>query len=666
MPLDSAFLLKVKEHVTSKLKSLGAFIDEELPDYIMVMVANKKSESSMAKDLQLFLGEHTVEFTKWLHSTLEDIKHSDRAKAKSKEKDHSHGLSKVKSGRNKSNKDQLVIQSNSCLLEDAQSGSRSRSRSPLDSGKSDQNVGRSREPHGEELFHIHADDDEFTGETISSSDVVQEKRKVMNTAILSGKYQADQDDVQVDSTQGAIRSVVKVKQAPVKHRAKVDRDSGKSLQPVGRLLQQAVNETRANVQSAEPNRSRGITGRTAVGQPVNCTDVSSSGSAVDGTKFYVTLPGTERRHPRDPINTADSSMGPHWPSEDAYHSDSRAVSNVKSRLGTRRILPYSRPVKLSAKERLGPVVHLSSHGDSGMNDSLYDTLDDQDDMVEIVEGDSEDTEYIDEDTEVDFPSQSTVERSALSSRIGAGRLVDKFNQKQLVVRLDDAEDDDDVVQVDNAKRMSASSNVTAVSNGSDDQVNIPSSLERCKFWPNCRNGDKCQYIHPTEPCPTFPRCRLGATCTYIHPPCRYGAACTRSDCAFAHSTKRGLQPQPVIPVSPSVNASQVVCRFQSRCTNAFCPFYHPFAPVLPRIPVFRPHIITDRPVSISPIPCRNGPTCPNRPKCPFNHSDTLKRSQLKWVAPSKQLTVTAATNLSATSVKETSQSMHSNVLAAET
>ncbi|KAA3674892.1 uncharacterized protein DEA37_0008087, partial [Paragonimus westermani] len=468
-------------------------------------------------------------------------------------------------------------------------------------------------------------------------------------------------------------------------RAKVDRDSGKSLQPVGRLLQQAVNEARTNVQSAELNRSRGTTGRATAGQPINCTDVSSSGSAADGTKFYVTLSGTDRRHPRDPVNTADSSMGPHWPSEDAYHSDSRAVSNVKSRLGTRRILPYSRPAKLSAKERLGPVVHRSFHGDSAVNDPAYDTLDDQDDVVEIVEGDSEDAEYIEEDTEAGFPTQSTAERSALSSSVAASRLVDKFNQKQLVVRLDDAEDDDDVVQVGNAKRISTSSNVTAVSNGSDDQVHIPrnpkhhnflsiplarvrdcSSLERCKFWPNCRNGDKCQYIHPTEPCPTFPRCRLGATCTYIHPPCRYGAACTRSDCAFAHSTKRVMQPQPVIPVSPSVNASQVVCRFQNRCTNAFCPFYHPFAPVLPRMPVFRPHIVTDRPVSISPIPCRNGPTCPNRPKCPFNHSDTLRRSQLKWVAPSKQLSLTTAASLSGTSVKGTSQTMHSNVLATET
>ena len=26
------------------------------------------------------------------------------------------------------------------------------------------------------------------------------------------------------------------------------------------------------------------------------------------------------------------------------------------------------------------------------------------------------------------------------------------------------------------------------------------SLERCRFWPNCKNGDTCPYLHPTVPC----------------------------------------------------------------------------------------------------------------------------------------------------------------------
>jgi len=39
--------------------------DDELPDYIMVMVANRKTEEQMAEDLSLFLSNNTTKFTTW-------------------------------------------------------------------------------------------------------------------------------------------------------------------------------------------------------------------------------------------------------------------------------------------------------------------------------------------------------------------------------------------------------------------------------------------------------------------------------------------------------------------------------------------------------------------------------------------------------------------------
>ncbi len=42
-----------------------SFVDDELPDYIMVMVANKKSKAHMTEDLNLFLGNNTDRFTTW-------------------------------------------------------------------------------------------------------------------------------------------------------------------------------------------------------------------------------------------------------------------------------------------------------------------------------------------------------------------------------------------------------------------------------------------------------------------------------------------------------------------------------------------------------------------------------------------------------------------------
>lgn len=50
---------------SSKFTSICLLLDDELPDYIMVMVANKKSQASMTEDLSLFLGNNTDNFTAW-------------------------------------------------------------------------------------------------------------------------------------------------------------------------------------------------------------------------------------------------------------------------------------------------------------------------------------------------------------------------------------------------------------------------------------------------------------------------------------------------------------------------------------------------------------------------------------------------------------------------
>lgn len=52
-------------------------------------------------------------------------------------------------------------------------------------------------------------------------------------------------------------------------------------------------------------------------------------------------------------------------------------------------------------------------------------------------------------------------------------------------------------------------------------------------------------------------------------PCRFGIACTRSNCSFAH------------PPRPQTNHFAQQCRFGAGCTRATCPFQHPEGRVLP-------------------------------------------------------------------------------------
>ncbi|EZA58340.1 Zinc finger CCCH domain-containing protein [Ooceraea biroi] len=49
---------------------LGVRYDEELPDYILVMVVNKKSRQQMHDDLNLFLEDCTTAFVDWLHDQV--------------------------------------------------------------------------------------------------------------------------------------------------------------------------------------------------------------------------------------------------------------------------------------------------------------------------------------------------------------------------------------------------------------------------------------------------------------------------------------------------------------------------------------------------------------------------------------------------------------------
>lgn len=72
---QSIFRFSPQSAIKAKLVELGSgsntnYIDDELPDYVMIMVANKRSESSMTQDLKLFLGSNTEVFGKFVESWL--------------------------------------------------------------------------------------------------------------------------------------------------------------------------------------------------------------------------------------------------------------------------------------------------------------------------------------------------------------------------------------------------------------------------------------------------------------------------------------------------------------------------------------------------------------------------------------------------------------------
>ncbi|KAK0180206.1 hypothetical protein PV327_005872 [Microctonus hyperodae] len=61
---------QLRSAIRAKLLELGVRYDEELPDYILVMVVNKKSRQQMHEDLHLFLENSTTPFVDWLHDQV--------------------------------------------------------------------------------------------------------------------------------------------------------------------------------------------------------------------------------------------------------------------------------------------------------------------------------------------------------------------------------------------------------------------------------------------------------------------------------------------------------------------------------------------------------------------------------------------------------------------
>lgn len=74
-------------------------LDDELPDYIMILVANRRTSQEIETDLSLFLGENTKKFVLWLTVVLKKLeqvttgKDGDGGDKKLKRK-HSHDKKK--------------------------------------------------------------------------------------------------------------------------------------------------------------------------------------------------------------------------------------------------------------------------------------------------------------------------------------------------------------------------------------------------------------------------------------------------------------------------------------------------------------------------------------------------------------------------------------------
>lgn len=116
---------KMRSAVKAKLIELGTggaagYIDDELPDYVMIMVANKRSKQQMIGDLNLFLGSQTELFVTWLHEVLQKLQEVtlpanvvQKAKRKANEIENTTTSSTAKKEKKEKRKERRIKRSNS-------------------------------------------------------------------------------------------------------------------------------------------------------------------------------------------------------------------------------------------------------------------------------------------------------------------------------------------------------------------------------------------------------------------------------------------------------------------------------------------------------------------------------------------------------------------------
>ncbi|XP_063915164.1 zinc finger CCCH domain-containing protein 14-like isoform X2 [Zophobas morio] len=681
---------KMRSAIKAKLLELNCYVDDELPDYVMVMVANKRTKSQMKDDLQLFLSNKTGTFVDWLHIVLKKLKevtvtnpevYKKTAKRKS---DEAPNVSVKKEKKDKKMDKKVKKESTS-----------------------------DRTPTNEEIFKSLTDDLPISANRLS------EQRKIIimkeNQSNNNPSEQVIHDNFDIPplsevnmSTEEELEDIEK-KIKSVKSRlgllVESDEEDCLTLKPEPEsekknkkieLVKTAITEVAPSTQK-KPERTRitfsneesqGLTKRKSVLERLGKRRSSENQDTSPLKKSRIDLsefrkedslrnrdreedkekrPRSSMRSKRDNEKSKESvlnrlgvmskvSIPPKTPEEPEEPVRNREVpSMVKIKP---RVIPPDAPqpnknlLLKAVAEAQRSIAQTPPVGQNLKPDALYtkkykEKLKDEqlvgkklpqvekNKIKKILSSSNDKDENLEYVPTSINRSQDPIPKYVPSTKVTSdseesvtenGKVKQKF-----IVTLDGIEKTKykDLVNEENAKPSIKSrldkkkspspiifDNVTTPVKS---KPNIPDKLpivhaspsvknkERCKYWPSCRQGEKCEFVHPSTNCEKFPHCKFGDKCLFLHPTCKFGSSCTRRDCVYSHSpASKGLGSRIVAPTPAKMTGATLqTCKFFPNCANVNCTFYHP-------------------------KPCKFGKYCKNQAECNFSHTFVPNKSSLTW------------------------------------
>ncbi|XP_014701354.1 zinc finger CCCH domain-containing protein 14 isoform X7 [Equus asinus] len=576
MEIGTEISRKIRSAIKGKLQELGAYVDEELPDYIMVMVANKKSQDQMTEDLSLFLGNNTIRFTVWLHGVLDKLRSvtTDPSSLKSSDTNifdnnvpsNKSSFSRGDERRHEAAVPPLAVSSTRPEKRDSRvsAGSQEQKttsvRQTYDDGAATRlmsTVKPLREPApSEDVIDIKPEPDDLIDEDLN---FVQENP-------LSQKKPT------VTLTYGSSRPSIEIYRPPASRNA----DSGAHLNRL--QFQQQQNSIHAVKQLDMQNSRVYETGRLCEPEVLNSLEETYSPFFRNNAEKMSIEEENFRKRKLPVVSSVVKVKKFNHDGEEEEEDD-----DCGSRTGS-----ISSSVSVPAKPERRPSLPPSKQANKNL----------------ILKAISEAQESVTKTTNYSTVSQKQTLPVAPRTRTSQEELLAEMVQGQSRTPRISPPIKEEEIKGDNIEKSQAEMSELSVAQKPE------KLLERCKYWPACKNGDECAYHHPVSPCKAFPNCKFAEKCLFVHPNCKYDAKCTKPDCPFTHMSRRipVLPPKPAV-TTPAPPSSSQLCRYFPACKKMECPFYHP------------KH-------------CRFNTQC-TRPDCTFYHPTITvpPRHALKWIRP---------------------------------
>ncbi|XP_051682139.2 zinc finger CCCH domain-containing protein 14 isoform X7 [Oryctolagus cuniculus] len=599
MEIGTEISRKIRSAIKGKLQELGAYVDEELPDYIMVMVANKKSQDQMTEDLSLFLGNNTIRFTVWLHGVLDklrsvttepsSLKSSDTNIFDSNVPSTKSSFSRGDERRHEATVPPLAVSSSRPEKRDSRVSTSSQEqkttvRQTYDDGAATRlmsTVKPLREPApSEDVIDIKPEPDDLIDEDLN---FVQENP-------LSQKKPT------VTLTYGSSRPSIEIYRPPASRSS----DGGAHLNRL--QFQQQQNSGHAGKQLDAQNNRVYETGRLCEPEVLSSLEETYSPFFKNSSE-KMGIEDENFRKRKLPVVSSVVKVkkfnldGEEEEEDDDYGSRTGSVSSSVSVPAKPERRPSLPPSKQANKNLI--LKAISEAQESVTKTTNYSAVPQKQTLPVAPRTRTSQEELLPEVVQ----GQSRIPRISppMKEEETKGDNIEKSQgtqQRQLLSRL----------QIDPA--MAETLQISQAEMSELSVAQKPEKLlERCKYWPACKNGDECAYHHPVSPCKAFPNCKFAEKCLFVHPNCKYDAKCTKPDCPFTHVNRRipALPPKPV--TTPGIPSSSQLCRYFPACKKMECPFYHP------------KH-------------CRFNTQC-TRPDCTFYHPTITvpPRHALKWIRP---------------------------------